>query len=492
MTVPCFKAGYLPPTTALSGLSETELAWQDLTFGTTVRPLTIQVPRLTPKQMTALSLHVQHASRTQLKLFSVSDLVAVIDRAVAHLLDTHNPYRQQLDTLLPQVTGLDSEMVRIQLTAYLHTFRAMQLQRFVVEDFGNPQLLEAFQPRVSGGWSKAVGPDLMAHVWAGNVPGLPMWSLVSGLLVKAGSIGKLASAEPVFASVLARVLVEVEPRLADCLAIVWWPGGDDAPASALFAQSDVVLAYGGNAALAAIQRQIPVTTRFLPHGHKLSFGMVSRAALSVRRAKATARMAALDVARYEQQGCYSPHQFYVQRGAPLSPQAFAQALASELAALAHTYPRRELLLEEAKSVAAWREAHELAMLTDDTTHLMGDATQPWAVVYRDTSTALQTGPLNRSVLVVGVDTLDEVEGLVRGQRHHLQTAGLAVAPEELLRVGEDLARAGVTRICAIGAMTAPAAGWHHDGRFSLLDLVRMVDVEASAEVAADGFTTYEP
>jgi hypothetical protein len=44
---------------------------------------------------------------------------------------------------------------------------------------------------------------------------------------------------------------------------------------------------------------------------------------------------------------------------------------------------------------------------------------------------------------------------------------------------------------ALGAMTAPQAGWHHDGRFNLLDLVRMVDIEASTEHAAEHFTAYE-
>jgi hypothetical protein len=39
-------------------------------------------------------------------------------------------------------------------------------------------------------------------------------------------------------------------------------------------------------------------------------------------------------------------------------------------------------------------------------------------------------------------------------------------------------------------MTAPEAGWHHDGRFSLLDLVRMVELEQSAEDAAESFAPY--
>ena len=39
-------------------------------------------------------------------------------------------------------------------------------------------------------------------------------------------------------------------------------------------------------------------------------------------------------------------------------------------------------------------------------------------------------------------------------------------------------------------MTAPEAGWHHDGRFNLLDLVTLTEIEQSAEQAADAFAHY--
>ena len=48
----------------------------------------------------------------------------------------------------------------------------------------------------------------------------------------------------------------------------------------------------------------------------------------------------------------------------------------------------------------------------------------------------------------------------------------------------------MTRISAIGSMGAPEAGWHHDGRFNLLDLVRMTEIEQSAETAAESFARY--
>jgi hypothetical protein len=39
-------------------------------------------------------------------------------------------------------------------------------------------------------------------------------------------------------------------------------------------------------------------------------------------------------------------------------------------------------------------------------------------------------------------------------------------------------------------MTAPEAGWHHDGGFNLRDLVRIAEIEASAERAADRLAPY--
>jgi hypothetical protein len=300
MTTLHVRAGYLP------GLDHDAVQWHTLNFTSGASRVEVDVPVLTAQQLRALAQRVRHAARLHLRPMTVSQVIAVIDRAIARLLDVNDPYRQEAQSLLPAITGYDAEMVRLGLAGFLQTFRAPQLQRFVAEDFANPKLLDEFQPSAKGGAIRAFGPDLLLHSWAGNVPALPLWSLVCGLLVKAGNIGKLPSAEPVFAGLFARLLAEVHPPLADCLAVVWWKGGDEAQAAALYAEADTVLAYGGNVALEDIRRQLPVTTRFLPYGHKLGFGLIGRAALDTQRGPATARLAAHDVMRYDQHGCYSP------------------------------------------------------------------------------------------------------------------------------------------------------------------------------------------
>lgn len=474
----------------LPGLPPEQLQWQTLHFGAGADGVEVAVPQLTPAQLAALAAHVRTQGGAQLKAMPVSQIIAAIDRAVARLLDANDPYRIEAERLLPLVSGFGAEMVRLGLNAYLKTFRAPQLQRFVAEDFANPKVLDEFQPAAKGGMVRAYGPELLVHVWAGNVPGLPLWSLVCGLLVKAPAIGKVASAEPLFASLFARLLAEVEPRLADALAIVWFKGGDTASERALFHAADVVLAYGGNDTLSQLRQQVPIGTRFLPHGHKLSAGLVSSAALDAQRVQATARAAALDVVRYEQQGCYSPHTFCVARGGRVTPREFAQHLAGELAALQHKFARRPLTLEEAASVAAWRQGHELQSFASADVTLLGDAHSDWAVAYTDAAGALQPCALNRTVQVQAVDRLEDAVPLLAAQRDYLQTVGIAAAPQELHALAGPLGEAGATRICALGAMTAPEAGWHHDGRFSLLDLVRMVELEASAEHAAEQYAPY--
>ena len=271
-----FRAGHLP------GLDPASLRWQVLPFEAHGARADIEVPVLDQAQMTQLARHVRRAAREVLQPLPVDALIGIIDRAVARLLDPADPARRELDALLPVVSGFDAEMVRLGLNAYLQTFRAPQLQRFVAQDFSNPKVLDGFQPALKGGAVRAFGPQLLVHGWAGNVPGLPLWSLACGLLVKAGNIGKLPSAEPVFASVVARVLGEVHPPLADALAIVWWKGGESPLAGALYREADTVLAYGGNAALREVREQVPATTRFLGYGHKLGVALVGRAALDMQ------------------------------------------------------------------------------------------------------------------------------------------------------------------------------------------------------------------
>ena len=477
-------AGYLP------GILEGEIEYKTLTFEENARKLDVQVPLLSQQQLDQVIAVVKESCASVLKSMSVTQIIEIIDKVIEQLLDRANPYRQKAEELLPIVTGYDKELIRIGLTNYLKTFRKQNLQRFIVEDFGNPLLIDDFQPRTKRGFSKAVGANVTVQIWAGNVPALPLWSFISSLIVKSGTIGKLPSAEPLFAGWFAKMIVEVEPRLADCLAVIWWKGGDEEKERRIFQQADIVLAYGGNQALESIKSRVPITTRFLPFGHKISFGIVSRVSLDSRKVWKTVRDAAYDVIRYDQQGCYSPHVFYVQTGGNVEPIEFARYLAHELESFEKRYPRRSLSIEESATLTEWRQREEFSLFTKQDKEILGEQHNSWAVVFDRDERELTPSCLNRVIRVVEVDELIDILPYIENSRSYLQTVGIAASPEELFQIADLLGRAGVTRITGLGNMTAPEAAWHHDGRFNLLDLVNMVDLEHRAEEYAEDLASY--
>ncbi|HBV87520.1 MAG TPA: acyl-CoA reductase [Desulfosporosinus sp.] len=477
-------AGYLPP-----GFGD-NLDYQTLSFQRNEESIQITIPLLSENQISNLAAQIKNNSQRVLKLFTVNQIINIIDQTIAVFLDRSSPFRQKAEKLLPVITGYDKEIIRLGLTSYLKSFRKPQLYRFLTEDFNNPMLLDEFQPRPKGGFSKAVGLDLLVHIWAGNVPALPLWSLISGLIVKSGNIGKVSSNEPLFAGLFVKALVEVEPRLADCIAVIWWKGGDHARERSLWSQADGVIGYGSNQSLSSLREHIPITTRFLPFGHKISFGVVSKISLDSRKAIQTAHNAALDIVRYDQQGCYSPHFYFVQKGGRITPREYARMIGHELACFEKRYPRQSLSLAEMTANTAWRNREELSIFLETSKEIMSDPSGKWAVVYEENTQEIIPSCLNRVIKVVAIDDFEQIVDFVVPFRSLLQTVGLAASPQELFDISNILTKSGVTRITALGSMTSPESGWHHDGRFNLLDLVNMVDIEQRAEEYAERFAPY--
>ncbi|WP_374713653.1 acyl-CoA reductase, partial [Symbiobacterium terraclitae] len=186
----------------------------------------------------------------------------------------------------------------------------------------------------------------------------------------------------------------------------------------------------------------------------------------------TASRLALDVAMYDQQGCVSPHIAFVERGGPLSPAAFARAVADALADLQERMPRGRLTLEEA---AALRGARDEAEFTADACFLSpGDLS--WAVVHHE-QPDFRPSPLGRFLYTYAVDRLDEVVALAAPHAPLLQTVAFAGPDADRLALAGALGRLGVSRVAPVGRVQEPHPLWRHDGRPTAGDLVRWVDIE---------------
>jgi acyl-CoA reductase LuxC len=455
----------------LPGLDEATVAdWLTLTFG----DLELRFPRLTAVQLGTVVDHITAARDDYLADLPVLRVAELLDRAISRWLEPHSAWRRLAEQLLPLVTGYPEPVIRKGLTGYLATFRLENTRRLLEEELRDPRYLDQFRPRGAvGGQARAFGPRLTSHVFAGNVPGLPAQSLACALLVKSASLGKAASEEPLFPALFVQSLAEVDPRLAACFAVTWWPGGTADLEQVAFGRAEAVIAYGGEAAIAAVRAAVPPTARFVAYGHKLSFGAIGREWLTPARAPDAARRAGYDLAKYDQQGCLSPHLFYVERGGEVSPRDFAALLADTLGEYQQVMPRGRISLAEAAAIRELRAAYELR---PDAALFESDANTAWTVAY-DESSDFEASCLNRTIRARPVDDLLTVAELARPYRAYLQTVGLALDPPRLEQLATSLGRLGADRICPLGRMPDPSPAWHHDGRFNLLDLVRWTDLE---------------
>ncbi|WP_085524265.1 acyl-CoA reductase [Tuberibacillus sp. Marseille-P3662] len=468
-------AFYIPENIDLDSFTERVFSSED-------RTLTLRLPKLSAGDITDIARIVKHHREWLLTNVDVMEIVDVVDQAVQKWLDPEYHWRRLAERWLPEITGYDKEIIRLELKRFMRTFRKKALARFLHNEFDNPSVLDGFRPSKSGGFTKAYGPDVVFNVFSGNIPGLPIWSLVMGLLLKSGIIGKTSSAEPLMPVLFARSIEEVSPELGSCLAILPWKGGTAELEDAAIAEAEAIVAYGSNESLEAIKKRVPATQRFIGYGHKISFAMIGQEALTPDRFDDTVQRLAEDVSIYDQQGCLSPHAVFVEAGGSVAPQAFAQMLATALQRYDDKRPRGTISHAEAIAIRSERSRFEF---TESDVYTSSDNTHWTVIVHHEPGFA--ASPLNRTIHVFGCQHLSEAMSYIQPFKSYLQSVGVAVAPQRLFPLAEQLGQVGVTRVTAVGNMSRTTPGWHHDGGMNLLDLVRWVDIEYSAEHQAEDY-----
>src|SRR5208282_5999968 len=322
------------------------------------------------------------------------------------------------------------------------------------------------------------GSEFLVHIAAGNIPNPTLMSVVLGLLTRSAQFVKCASGSAFLPRLFAHSIYDADPKLGACLEIAEWRGGNMELEAALFAEANCVTATGSDEVLAAIRARLPVHTRFLGYGHRVSFGFVTREILTGSHLRRVAARVADDVVAWNQLGCLSPHVIYVQSRGEMLPERFAELLADELERREQTEPRGELAAEHAAAIASRRGIYEVraAHSPETTQHWCSKNSTAWTVVY-EADPRFQMSCLNRFIYVKAVSDFtaalhgaDEIRGKV-------STVGIAAPEEKVNEIATQLAHWGATRVCPLGRMQEPPLMWRHDGRPALGDLVRWTDLE---------------
>jgi hypothetical protein len=412
---------------------------------------------------------------------STQSLVKVLSEVAEGWLDPEYPFRKLALAQGPDATGFSRATLAGGLETFFGKLTAENLNALLHHELGHPQRLDQMVATPAEEKARlaamASGPELLAHIAPGNVPNPALMSMVLGALARSAQFVKCARRAAFLPRLFAHSIYDADPKLAACLEVAEWRGGELSLETALFNEADCVAATGSDEMLVEVRQRLPPKVRFLGYGSRVSFGYICSEVLSGFGMKKIVARAASDVVAWDQLGCLSPHLFYVEHGGEVSAEGFAELLAQELAKREAAEPRGHVPIETSALIAAKRDFYQVRAAHSPETRLWAsENSTAWTVVY-EASARFQLSCLHRFIYVKGVNGLTDALQNADSVRGKVSTVGLATPEESADEIARQLARWGVTRVCPLGQMQNPPLTWRHDGRPSLGDLVTWADWE---------------
>lgn len=300
-------------------------------------------------------------------------------------------------------------------------------------------------------WGGASPTRMAAVILAGNVFTACVRAVVTPLLFGVPVMVRSSSRDDALVQALVTAL---DPPFDEAALVVSFPRDDVSRTRALLRHADTAHVYGSDDTIHDVRAAAPPHTLVVPHGHGLGVGFAVGAA--------DAHAFALDVAAYDQRGCFSPHVVYVMGDAG----AFAEALFEALEEIEIRMPRgpapEHILAAQMQwrgSVAALGALHEV----------------PAFAVGVEQDTPLSAGPGWRNVLIREVT--DEVDFLdhIRPLGAHLKAIGVAGEDPTVVARMLPYAPGLVPRVCRAGTMQMPPFDLHAEGLEPWHGLLRFVE-----------------
>jgi len=436
---------------------------------------------VTPQMIGEACATLKHNRERYLATRSTAGLVNLIAEVADNWLNPTFPFRQLALEQGPAATGFSRATLAAGLDDLFKQLTVENLNALIAQDLGHGKRLDELTAGSAGERLNraafAFGPEFLVHIAAGNIPNPTLMSVVLGLLVRSAQFVKCARGASFLPRLFAHSLYDADHKIGACLELAAWPGGAEALEQVLLAEADGVTVTGSDETVAGLRARLPLKTRLLGYGHRVSFGYVASGALAGFNAKKVVQRAATDVTAWDQLGCLSPHVIYVEHGGGVSAEQFAELLAEELARREATEPRGDLPTETAATIASRRAFYEVRAAHSPDTRMWRSAdSTAWTVIY-EADPKFQASCLHRFVYVKGTPDLEQVLRGADEWRDKVSTVGLAAGEEQSSKLAQRLARWGVTRICPLGRMQNPPLTWRHDGRPALGDLVTWVDWE---------------
>ena len=304
---------------------------------------------------------------------------------------------------------------------------------------------------------------VLFHIAAGNVDGLPAYSVIEGLLAGNINILKLPTGDNGLSVRLLSELIRFEPRLKDYIYVFDVPSAETETLKFFAELADAVVVWGGDEAVAAARLLAGVNTKIIPWGHKLSFAYVTEEA-DDERLYGLAR----HICETNQVLCSSCQGIFLDTEDEAVQNRFAEHFFGLL---------KRANAELGKADIGMRGKNTLRLYTDsleasDGRRVLQD--DGVSVVIKE-DCELELSYLFRNVWIKRLPRNRIVECLKR-HKGHLQTCGLLCGFGEKEELSELLGTAGIVRITG-SDMSRMIPGEAHDGTYPLREYSRIVEVD---------------
>lgn len=302
---------------------------------------------------------------------------------------------------------------------------------------------------------KANSRGLCCHWMAGNVQILGLFALVQCIMTKNVNLLKVSSHdEGVFASLLSAFEgltyttadgYTIEGNdLLKTMGVVYFSRHAVKLAEQMSKNADVRIAWGGREAVETVagfpSRYDCETVIF---GPKLSFAVVSKEMLTDEQAaKKLARRVSVDVSVFDQSGCASAHNLFIEKGGAVSPERFCQILNESMGKTEIQIPKPTMSPEQVSAVHSIRGVYDFCGLS------IGSETMSYSILLDDKD-ELHKPVYSRVLFVHAVDSIMQA---VKHVTEDIQTIGVEATSEQAIAFAEAATPKGAVRFPQIGRM----------------------------------------
>ena len=319
----------------------------------------------------------------------------------------------------------------------------------------------------------ATSRGLVCHWLAGNVQVLGMFVLIQSILSKNVNLIRVSARDNgAFVNLLKAFEGEVYTTpggheikgddLLKTIGVVYFNHSDIKTGKKMSQIADVRIAWGGAESVSAVTSY---PSKYdcvdIIMGPKLSFSALGKESLDDERStKKLARKVAVDASVFDQTGCASTHNVFVEKGGIIEPVKFAELLAESMDKVSKQIPKGQMSSEEIAAV------HSARGIYDFKGKVYGDDDSIWTVLYSD-EVELNKPVYSRVVFVHPVEKLDDVLQFIN---EDIQTIGLASKGEKAVDFALKAAEKGAIRFPDCGKMLNFEVPW--DGMFIIDRLVK--------------------